>query len=116
MYCRVYKQAPVGHAHGLLRKARRLDQVLNTPISSHILDNTSTSPELQCFVCDTRFSPFFHSVNQAPDKPELLCHACYFSNFVKYVPWSERTPFFEDEGAEWNTDNTDGIEDNNTSN
>jgi hypothetical protein len=54
-------------------------------------------------------------VEQGEDKPELLCHACYFSNFVKYVPWSERTPFFEEEGAEWNTDNTDGIEDNNMS-
>ena len=28
IYCRNYKQADVGQTHGLLRKARRLDQIL----------------------------------------------------------------------------------------
>ncbi|KAK2464013.1 hypothetical protein APHAL10511_003957 [Amanita phalloides] len=39
VYCRAYKQAPIGQAHGLLRKARRLDVLLNrssesTPVST----------------------------------------------------------------------------------
>ncbi|EIW75100.1 hypothetical protein CONPUDRAFT_112361 [Coniophora puteana RWD-64-598 SS2] len=35
VYCRTYKQAPVAQAHGLLRKARRMDAVLLASYSDH---------------------------------------------------------------------------------
>ncbi|KAF7370427.1 Lid2 complex component snt2 [Mycena sanguinolenta] len=59
VYCQAYKQAPVSQAHGLLRKARRVDPLLRSNIR---LDSNAdlNAPEPECFRCHTRFSPAFY--------------------------------------------------------
>lgn len=42
VYCRNYKQADVGQTHGLLRKARRLDQILEASATSTSAETSST--------------------------------------------------------------------------
>ncbi|KAM5536579.1 hypothetical protein V8D89_009674 [Ganoderma adspersum] len=43
IYCRNYKQADVGQTHGLLRKARRLDQILEASSASASAERSSTA-------------------------------------------------------------------------
>ncbi|PPQ64354.1 hypothetical protein CVT24_008423 [Panaeolus cyanescens] len=89
VYCQAYKQAATDSAHGLLRKARRLDMILNlrpenmpNPIPSAL--NGSSDPE--CMSCHTHISPAFHLitdsamlVNGYRDASEVYqCHKCYF--------------------------------------
>lgn len=101
MYCQSYKQAAVTHAHGLLRKARRLDNLLNirsesTTASSTPAPNGSSDPE--CSKCHTHFSPAFYRrdtgtmevdgvssplsgssmSSPAPATISWLCHRCHF--------------------------------------
>ncbi|CAL1714076.1 unnamed protein product [Somion occarium] len=60
VYCKNYKQAPTANIHGLLRKARRLDQIIQTEDS---IDSESTlaSSEMHCWSCGTEYSPCFYS-------------------------------------------------------
>ncbi|KAF8997921.1 hypothetical protein BDQ17DRAFT_1362847 [Cyathus striatus] len=79
VYCQAYKQAAVGQAHGLLRKARRLDTILNvrsetsvSRASSTPFDTTPSEPE--CSRCRSQFSPAFY-----PDgSDKWICHKCHF--------------------------------------
>ncbi|KAJ6519015.1 hypothetical protein C8R45DRAFT_1116957, partial [Mycena sanguinolenta] len=76
VYCQAYKQAPVSQAHGLLRKARRVDPLLRSNIR---LDNNTdpSAPEPECFRCHTHFSPVFYPVAHLGDDA-FTCHACHF--------------------------------------
>jgi len=84
VYCRAYKQVPIGHGHGLLRKARRLDSLLN--VRNEATVPTSASIEPQCHRCHTEFSPAFYSVaeplatvnGQQKDLNNWECHRCHF--------------------------------------
>ncbi|KAL0060485.1 putative PHD type zinc finger protein with BAH domain-containing protein [Marasmius tenuissimus] len=74
VYCRAYKQAPIAETYGLLRKARRLDQILSiqleTPLPDPTLDNIS------CSQCQTQYTPAFYPT----DTGAWLCHACNFKS------------------------------------
>ncbi|PPQ98048.1 hypothetical protein CVT26_003043 [Gymnopilus dilepis] len=89
VYCQAYKQAAVSQAHGLLRKARRLDSILNLrsepqppplPIPSN--------PDPECCRCHSQFSPAFYRLSDSSvingthsprDGQELyMCHRCHF--------------------------------------
>jgi hypothetical protein len=82
VYCQAYKQAAVGQAHGLLRKARRLDTILN--IRSETIHPPSNAPDPECRTCRSQFSPSFYrvptlSVNGHRDGQDIwICHRCYF--------------------------------------
>lgn len=86
VYSQVYKQAHVSQAHGLLRKARRLDNILNPrgDTTQHH-DNAQFPTNPQCYRCRTLFSPFFYQLPppvgsfMAQDIPTTwLCHTCHF--------------------------------------
>ncbi|KAF8628715.1 hypothetical protein AX17_005937 [Amanita inopinata Kibby_2008] len=89
VYCRAYKQASVGQAHGLLRKARRLDSLLNR--GSEPTPSTLPSelpPEPRCCNCHSQFSPVFYPVldpkhhylgDLADNNGRFwICHRCHF--------------------------------------
>ncbi|KAF8902398.1 hypothetical protein CPB84DRAFT_1678860 [Gymnopilus junonius] len=91
VYCRAYKQASVGQAHGLLRKARRLDSILNIRSEPPPLAlPPPTTPDPECYRCHSQFSPAFYrisdssssSVNGAGSPKEgqelFMCHRCHF--------------------------------------
>ena len=86
MYCNTYKQAQVAQLHALLRKARRLDHVLEekdpAALNGHghgaiavpaAGSDSDTDPE--CAHCKTSFSPFFHPL---PRAGAFACHRCHF--------------------------------------
>lgn len=82
VYCQAYKQARTGQAHGLLRKARRLDQIMN--IRADVPAAAEPSPEPRCYRCRTEYSPVFYRIAEAQSTvgggmPETwLCHKCHF--------------------------------------
>ncbi|KAF7309944.1 Zinc finger protein 1 [Mycena indigotica] len=75
VYCRAYKQAPVTQAHGLLRKARRLDPLFRLDAYQAEQDD----PE--CFRCRTHFSPAFYPVKTQGENT-FACHSCHFLDNV----------------------------------
>ncbi|KAJ7251328.1 hypothetical protein C8J57DRAFT_1437529 [Mycena rebaudengoi] len=79
VYCQAYKQAPVSQAHGLLRKARRLDPLLLNNIRLETLPHHTDSnlPDPECFRCHTHFSPAFYPVERLGDDA-FTCHTCHF--------------------------------------
>lgn len=88
VYCKNYKQAEIENTHGLLRKARRLDNILNTEDS---VDSESSRafPDPQCTRCHTEFSPAFYPTppSTPPDdgtpssnSQSWLCHRCHFDD------------------------------------
>ncbi|KAG6900023.1 hypothetical protein C0993_004080 [Termitomyces sp. T159_Od127] len=61
VYCHAYKQALVGQAHALLRKARRLDQILNVRGDVNTLPPAEPPvPEPECYRCHSEHSPSFY--------------------------------------------------------
>jgi len=91
VYCQAYKQAPVGQAHALLRKARRLDAILNLRSSDSQLlvpplPSTPTSGEPECYRCHSQFSPAFYRVTDSSlalnghrnGEEAWMCHRCHF--------------------------------------
>ncbi|KAF8909530.1 hypothetical protein CPB85DRAFT_1221968 [Mucidula mucida] len=77
VYCQTYKRAS-DQSHALLRKARRLDQLLN--IRSDMPSTPPSEPaplEPVCEQCHTQFSPMFHRI--ADDPPAYHCHKCFFT-------------------------------------
>jgi hypothetical protein len=83
VYCRAYKQALVGQAHGLLRKARRLDALLNrSGEPTPAVAVSSTPPDLKCCYCSSRFSPAFYpssrGMHRSADDNYWQCHRCKF--------------------------------------
>ncbi|KAJ7580151.1 hypothetical protein C8J56DRAFT_795466 [Mycena floridula] len=86
VYCRAYKQAPVASTHGLLRKAKRLDQVLNIrpdpPINGSLPPDASVTL-LRCHKCTTQFAPAFYHSTEAPSL--WVCHRCHY-DIAKVAP------------------------------
>ncbi|KAF9466166.1 hypothetical protein BDZ94DRAFT_1252260 [Collybia nuda] len=88
VYCQAYKQAPVGQAHGLLRKARRLDQILNVRVDPVITPLEQTSPDPECQRCRSQFSPAFYRLpltnglqgGTSPAPDTWICHKCHFGS------------------------------------
>jgi len=88
VYCRAYKQASFGHGHGLLRKARRLDSLLNVRHEATVPASASVEP--RCNQCSTEFSPAFYLFTAdfhplpPPDngqqKDRWVCHRCHFES------------------------------------
>lgn len=87
VYVQSYKQAQVGQAHGLLRKARRLDSILNTRSESSTPSTASTpqqrpSPGPECDQCQTQFSPAFYALEENSTRfrsKRCLCHKCHWN-------------------------------------
>lgn len=75
VYCQAYKQASVGHSHALLRKARRLDQILNIRNDSVIIPPSAVDPE--CSQCHSQYSPTFYP-NSKSSPVTWICHQCHF--------------------------------------
>jgi hypothetical protein len=81
---KAYKQAAIGQAHALLRKARRLDTILH--IKSDGIHVVPTLPEPECFRCHSQFSPSFYrvpettfSLNGHHDTKDVwVCHKCHY--------------------------------------
>jgi len=73
LYNETYKQAqPKEKTYGLLRKARRLDEVVKGPRfdSTPVMDPSLAPPaDHKCVHCGTEFSPFWWSVTSAPAIP-----------------------------------------------
>ena len=73
LYNETYKQAqPKEKTYGLLRKARRLDEVVKGPRfdSTPVMDPSLASPaDQKCIHCGTEFSPFWWSVSATPAVP-----------------------------------------------
>ncbi|KAK7685733.1 hypothetical protein QCA50_011078 [Cerrena zonata] len=61
VYCKNYKQAPLDNTHGLLRKAKRLDQIIQTEEDSVDSESTLASSDMHCWSCGTEYSPCFYS-------------------------------------------------------
>ncbi|KAF8347972.1 hypothetical protein F5887DRAFT_881413 [Amanita rubescens] len=85
VYCRAYKQAPVNQAHGLLRKARRLDSLLNRSSEPPPIPPLSNAqPEFKCCKCCSKYSPAFYPTipkdagHRSSDGNYYLCHRCKF--------------------------------------
>ncbi|KAH9945765.1 hypothetical protein B0H21DRAFT_860461 [Amylocystis lapponica] len=89
LYCKNYKQVPIAQTHGLLRKARRLDNILHAngqdSASTPSTDSDALSADPKCYQCHSEFSPFFHLI-QPPhsgkstmqgDEKRWLCHRCH---------------------------------------
>ncbi|KAH7867753.1 PHD-zinc-finger like domain-containing protein [Lentinula edodes] len=71
VYCRAYKQVPqVSQTHALLRKARRLDQLITVRPESSGPVADFPSEDLQCVKCSTHFTPKFYQTESG-----WLCHA-----------------------------------------
>ncbi|KAH8833162.1 hypothetical protein DL96DRAFT_1585044 [Flagelloscypha sp. PMI_526] len=68
VYCQTYKQAPVSSAHGLLRKAQRLDQLITIKpvVRAYKEPSPGVDPQvaftMSCHQCKTEFSPMFYPV------------------------------------------------------
>ncbi|THG98485.1 hypothetical protein EW026_g3722 [Hermanssonia centrifuga] len=87
VYAKTYKQAQVENTHGLLRKAQRLDSILN-PDDSAESEISQSNPDPQCAKCRTEFSPHFYPTppstppdDSTPSSMGLqtwLCHRCHF--------------------------------------
>ncbi|KAJ7255431.1 PHD-zinc-finger like domain-containing protein [Mycena haematopus] len=79
VYCQAYKQAPISQAHGLLRKARRVDPLLLSNIRLESLPHhvDPNLPEPECFRCHTHYSPAFYPVARLGDDA-FTCHTCHF--------------------------------------
>ncbi|KAI0042738.1 hypothetical protein FA95DRAFT_1590696 [Auriscalpium vulgare] len=85
VYCKTYKQAPIKQSYALLRKARRLDHIIEekdvpSPTNGHV---SPPDAEPHCHRCRTVFSPFFHPVPRhnssgSSSSPKYLCHRCHF--------------------------------------
>lgn len=100
VYCQAYKQAAVGQAHGLLRKARRLDQVLNIRTDAVVIPPERSPPlDRECHYCRCQFSPAFYPMPRYSGQPLLdgqnghrspeteptgwECHKCYFKRLER---------------------------------
>ncbi|KAG6908898.1 hypothetical protein DXG01_002876 [Tephrocybe rancida] len=86
VYCQAYKQALVGQAHALLRKARRLDQILNVRGDSVVIPPPELPmPDPECCRCRSQYSPAFYPASPSngshsppSDLGDYMCHRCHF--------------------------------------
>jgi len=77
VYCQQYKSPALAHTHALLRKARRLDQVLGSV--ADVLASSRTAPagnHTKCSRCKSNYSPMFYpnGANQ------WVCHKCHYES------------------------------------
>ncbi|KAL9713425.1 putative PHD type zinc finger protein with BAH domain-containing protein [Leucoagaricus gongylophorus] len=85
VYVQAYKQAQIGQIHGLLRKARRLDNIIATrsnSSSSSAAPSTLQKPsDPECSLCQTQFSPAFYYEDDPTRFPaqRCLCHKCHWN-------------------------------------
>ncbi|KIY68025.1 hypothetical protein CYLTODRAFT_431056 [Cylindrobasidium torrendii FP15055 ss-10] len=70
VYCRAHKQAS-DQMHALLRKARRLDQLLN--LREPGLTATTEMNNTTCTRCATQYTPAWHE-----EADGTYCHRCFF--------------------------------------
>ncbi|KAG6829064.1 hypothetical protein H0H92_005838 [Tricholoma furcatifolium] len=80
VYCRAYKQALVTQAHALLRKAHRLDAILNGRNDAVVKPPESSPSDPVCHQCGSQYSPAFYPAPQrdSSDTPiHYTCHRCY---------------------------------------
>jgi hypothetical protein len=86
VYCRGYKRVQADQSYGLLRKARRLDEVLTETLSRVTTDtslaSSSSASGPTCASCHTQFSPSFHSKSSGAGSEMWLCHRCAFRPIV----------------------------------
>ena len=85
VYVQSYKSVQNGQIHGLLRKARRLDSIINNRSNPSPYTTASPSPQIssdpQCDLCQTNFSPAFHYEEDDTTilgTQRCLCHKCYW--------------------------------------
>ncbi|EIN03844.1 hypothetical protein PUNSTDRAFT_77480 [Punctularia strigosozonata HHB-11173 SS5] len=79
VYCKNYKRVQTDQSYGLLRKARRLDDLLtetDPQVNGQRTPADDSGPS--CASCHTRFSPSFHPTAGNLGSGSLLCHKCYF--------------------------------------
>lgn len=81
IYSRTYKQAPISQSHALLRKAMRLDMMLNS--RSEVVDTTEL--DYRCESCGTHYSPCFYSNKLVSDR--WRCHKCNWPHRVEQNPY-----------------------------
>ncbi|KAJ2911836.1 hypothetical protein MD484_g8581, partial [Candolleomyces efflorescens] len=82
VYCQAYKQAP-SNAHGLLRKARRLDNILNIRSGAETNGSVASTPDPgnpdpECSRCKSQFSPAFYRIDSSSVTPSWFCHRCHY--------------------------------------
>ena len=77
VYCQQYKSPALAHTHALLRKARRLDQVLGSVADVLASSRTTqTTSHTQCIRCKSNYSPMFY-----PSGPnQWMCHKCHYES------------------------------------
>lgn len=94
VYCKHYKQADVANTHGLLRKAQRLDRMLNTE-DSDASESSRAFPDPSCARCRTEFSPAFYPTppstppgdgTPSSGAPSWLCHRCHYDGAQAAAP------------------------------
>ncbi|KAG9042537.1 putative PHD type zinc finger protein with BAH domain-containing protein [Tulasnella sp. UAMH 9824] len=85
MYCRNYKQVPLEHSYGLLRRAYRLDQALAIPPPNPAAD--LPPPQDTCCRCGTTYSPFFWPASDFLQNGfannAVICQKCKITAGVK---------------------------------
>lgn len=77
MYCQQYKSPALAHTHALLRKARRLDQVLGSV--ADVLASSRTTPisnHTQCSRCKSNYAPMFYPTGAN----QWTCHKCHYES------------------------------------
>ena len=78
VYCRTYKQAPLT-PHGLLRRARRLDQLLPATVSDGSKSISNEAENYTCNKCKTSIAPrFYNEKNPVSGENVRMCHRCYY--------------------------------------
>ncbi|TFK29580.1 hypothetical protein FA15DRAFT_677545 [Coprinopsis marcescibilis] len=81
VYCQAYKQAQTGQTHGLLRKAKRLDSILNLRSEGYVSPPDPISPDPECLRCHSQFSPaFYPTLGPNGGLDVFLCHRCHFES------------------------------------
>ncbi|KLO07425.1 hypothetical protein SCHPADRAFT_945298 [Schizopora paradoxa] len=79
VYVRAYKQAGTAETHSLLRKARRLDQILSSTNgdASGSDSESNLSVDVECEDCHSQSSPSYHPHPKA-GRGKYQCHRCFF--------------------------------------
>ncbi|KAJ4469273.1 hypothetical protein J3R30DRAFT_3687467 [Lentinula aciculospora] len=99
VYCRAYKQIPqlqVTQTHALLRKARRLDQLITVrPESSGLAaSDYPLAEDLECVKCSTQFTPRFYPTEDAVTNHN---HDVYTTSVGVVTPLGSRSPTIQPE-------------------
>jgi hypothetical protein len=89
LYTKHYKRAQGPDlSYGLLRKARRLDDVLKASNPTPSNSDKTLSEDQQCTQCRTTFSPMFYPQPSGA----CLCHKCHFEETKPEMNGTRHTP------------------------